>query len=277
MTPDDPRHGTNAGYQTHWREGEQACEPCKAAKRRRQKLNRYDTHRGVPMKYTADTLENVIGPWLRMGIPPSSIATAAGFENQRGSNILHVLHVRGNIRRGTLKAYAQVTEDDFPDHTYVYADLTRQRIFSLMAIGHPLTSMPVNPRSTWRYRKHVRAGTARAIRDFYRQHEFQIGTSKITQSRALNAGHKPPLSWDDPGTLAWPDGPLPTPIGLSAPNDTIDEAVVQRILSGETVRSTPAERTEVCRRWVDGGGSLNELERITGWRVHRYYQMGEAA
>ena len=31
MSPDDPRHGTNAGYQQHRRDDEDACDPCKHA------------------------------------------------------------------------------------------------------------------------------------------------------------------------------------------------------------------------------------------------------
>lgn len=31
MTPDDPRHGTSAGYQRHRRDGESARGPCRTA------------------------------------------------------------------------------------------------------------------------------------------------------------------------------------------------------------------------------------------------------
>jgi hypothetical protein len=31
MTPDDPRHGTYAGYQRHRKDDEDACAPCRAA------------------------------------------------------------------------------------------------------------------------------------------------------------------------------------------------------------------------------------------------------
>lgn len=36
MTPDDPRHGRNAGYLAHWKEGEDACPPCLRAHKRNQ-------------------------------------------------------------------------------------------------------------------------------------------------------------------------------------------------------------------------------------------------
>ena len=31
MSPDDPRHGTTAGYQAHRRAKESACDPCRQA------------------------------------------------------------------------------------------------------------------------------------------------------------------------------------------------------------------------------------------------------
>ena len=31
MSPDDPRHGTSAGYQRHRKDGEAACGPCREA------------------------------------------------------------------------------------------------------------------------------------------------------------------------------------------------------------------------------------------------------
>lgn len=52
----------------------------------------------------------------------------------------------------------------------------------------------------------------------------------------------------------------------------IDEVVVLRILSGEwRLRGNPAEKAEVCRRWVATGRSLAQLAVLTGWKVERYY------
>jgi len=49
-----------------------------------------------------------------------------------------------------------------------------------------------------------------------------------------------------------------------------DRGVVERILSGYRVDgSTHAEREEVLRRWPATGRSWRELERVTGWNVHR--------
>ena len=40
MTPDDPRHGTRAGYDAHRRARQNACPPCKAAAARAENLRR---------------------------------------------------------------------------------------------------------------------------------------------------------------------------------------------------------------------------------------------
>lgn len=49
-----------------------------------------------------------------------------------------------------------------------------------------------------------------------------------------------------------------------------DPVVIQRILAGDNISASQAERLEVVRRWPETGKSLAELERQTGWRVDRY-------
>lgn len=46
MSPDDPRHGTNAGAIQHWRDGETPCPPCATAARRTRKAARLDALNG---------------------------------------------------------------------------------------------------------------------------------------------------------------------------------------------------------------------------------------
>lgn len=48
MSPDDPRHGTNAGASAHWKDGERPCDPCREAGSRRRKLNRLRSYSGQP-------------------------------------------------------------------------------------------------------------------------------------------------------------------------------------------------------------------------------------
>jgi len=56
-----------------------------------------------------------------------------------------------------------------------------------------------------------------------------------------------------------------------SPDEEIDDVAVNRILSGDwRYPANEAERREVCRMWRDSGRPLAELERLTGWNVHRY-------
>lgn len=206
MSPTDLRHGTPAGYQTHWRDGEEACDACAVAKFRYGKQNRFENAKGVRMAYTADELTAVLAPWVNMGLSPTAVATAAGLDGQRSAHFAKTVANGTTVRRGTYLALRALTEDDFSPNAKVYADLTRRRIFSLMAIGHRLVDMPINNKGQWRYRSHVNVETARLIRAHYRANEFRLGPCRYTQARARNAGHGTPLSWDDPGTLAWPNG-----------------------------------------------------------------------
>lgn len=89
-------------------------------------------------------------------------------------------------------------------------------------------------------------------------------------NRALRNGWMPPLAWDDIDND-------PTPPTVEKAPDELDHAVVQRILSGERIPSTPAEKAEAVRVWVASGRSIRDLEHITGWRATRYYRMGKAA
>ncbi|WP_181312486.1 hypothetical protein [Nocardioides campestrisoli] len=75
---------------------------------------------------------------------------------------------------------------------------------------------------------------------------------------AAAKGWAPPLAWDDIDRDRAPVG-FVTPAG-------IDETVVDRLLAGDQVTHTPAERWEAIRRW---DGSDNALERMHGWNVAR--------
>lgn len=84
---------------------------------------------------------------------------------------------------------------------------------------------------------------------------------------AERKGYAPPLAWnniDDPDEH--PRGTRDTTAG----RDDIDPIVVERVLSGDVLPTTVAEKREVTRRWVAAGRSLNALERLTGWNSSRY-------
>lgn len=60
-----------------------------------------------------------------------------------------------------------------------------------------------------------------------------------TKLHALRRGYRPPLAWDDIDND--PEPPTTEVVDL-------DEVVVERILAGDRIEATPAERVEVVRR-----------------------------
>ncbi|GAA1138609.1 hypothetical protein [Nocardioides aquiterrae] len=272
IAPDDPRHGTRAGYQAHRRANEDACDACLLGRAREDKNLRYDRHRGVQLLYSAAETYAVLEPWLALGLTYGGIGSAAGIGGTHGSRIGEQIRAGRPVRRATYLALATLTEADLDSRLKVYSGLTQARVFSLMAAGHPLSEMPIASTGKWRYSDMVTVGVARRVRDFYADHQTIPGRSAFTRSRARLAGHQPPAAWDDPGTLAWPLGWTSDLTTV----DEVDEVAVQRILSGEwRGPANRAERVEVIRRWTARGGSLNELARRTGWKTDRYFKLSE--
>lgn len=269
MTPDDPRHGTGAGYLAHFAAGHpHACAACAAGRSRERKRVQLAHLAGHRMSYTAEEVDEVLAPWLALGLSPNAVIVASGLGPHRSGAVL-----RGNpVRRATYRAIASVTEDSLDGNSLVWAHLTRQRIGSLQVAGYTLDSMPIAARGRWRNQDRVLVDTARAIRDFYLDHHERPGTHPQNAARALNQGHRPPAAWDDPGTLAWPLGwtePLP-----EAEADDLDPVIVERILAGAwRLRATPAERLETVRRWRLLGHSDYSLEKKTGWNIARDFRV----
>ena len=143
------------------------------------------------------------------------------------------------------------TAANLPDRNHVFRILNGQK-------GKPTTWLE---RSTYEW-----------VCDVYERLCMTLPTSPYanrvkTQARAR--GCLPPLVWDDI------DDPDEQPVdgSLSTTEIAADPVVVERILAGEwSLASTPAERAEVCRRWVARGRSTYELTQITGWRIERYYR-----
>lgn len=209
MSPDDPRHGTRAGYSAHRRAGQDACADCRRANTRDHKL-------------------------FLLGRKPRLIDPLGTHRRIRALLALGWTHVE-------IARHCGLT--------------TRGWTSELLRAGQ------------------VRQDTAAAIARAYDAMSGQVPQGKYRdrgRSIARAKGWPPPLAWDDIDRDPEPPS--------AAEVDDVDEVAVERILRGDwRLSSTRAERVEVCRRWVEQGrGSLAELERRTGWKVHRYYRL-EAA
>lgn len=220
--------------------------------------------RGESLRRSSEEIDEVLAPWEAMGLARTALGQAAGLGYRDRA---------GRVHASTFEAFAAITEDDISDGASVYADLTRQRIGSLMAAGHRLSDMPVSSCGTWRTHPTLRVATVRAIRAYYRLHEFQVGDSQCTATKARNAGHQPPLAWDDPDTLAWPDGACSVLEDTTATSsEVVDEVLVRRIVAGEhqlVLDATSAERTAVISLMRATGMALRPLERW-GIKPERY-------
>ncbi|MFI7073607.1 hypothetical protein [Micromonospora sediminicola] len=121
----------------------------------------------------------------------------------------------------------------------------RRRIQTLWAAGHSCTTIG-QATGTNMSRHHIKEiahrtytseATLTAIRRAYTALAMIPGTSEITRRRALAAGYRPPLAWDDNAI----DDPDAAPAG--APDTPcIDVVAVDRALTGVLIQLTDAER-----------------------------------
>lgn len=94
----------------------------------------------------------------------------------------------------------------------------------------------------------------------------------VTRAKKIAAkyGWVSPMAWDDI------DDPNEKPHrvtqrGNHKGKDEVDEAVVERVLAGEVLRCTKAEKDEVVRRWrAEHRGSMKALLERMGWKDSRY-------
>jgi hypothetical protein len=174
---------------------------------------------------------------------------------------------------------------------HVDATGTRRRVQALAAIGwsHANVSRYIGWEGTFlaqamRTRGKVHVDTAAAVRKAYDDLSMKLPPQTTTSERmsvartlklAERQGWLPPLSYDD-GRIDDPDY-RPHAGSNRRHRDDVDDAVVLRVLSGERLDTTPAERAEVVRRWLASGRSERQLCQITGWRMGRYTEREEVA
>lgn len=111
-------------------------------------------------------------------------------------------------------------------------------------------------------RQRLELATHQRIVDLYERLSMTHGPSSSSRIRATKKGWAPPLAWDDID-----NDPEPNWGG----NDTdIDPVVVMRLLEGDRIPSTKAEKDAAMEQWVADGGSKAELCSWHGWKAGRY-------
>lgn len=171
------------------------------------------------------------------------------------------------------------------DSSHVAALGTARRLQALHALGYTwrtlaqetgysLTGLKTVVYGKWDV---VEARNAESVRLIYERLSMRLPVGqtpheKSAISAARNAARKkgwpPPLAWDDPDSDESASG--------ETTRTVVDTVVVDRILGGDMTlarAATKAEKVAVVSRWT---GSLNELERLTGWEPRRYRTEGAA-
>lgn len=223
ISPADRRHGSRAGYLAGCR---RKC--CTEPNFRYQKRSKIRLQREGSQIVPAAPVVERIAWWAERGVSMTGITKAADIGE--GTIRELVSGERDLCLKSTRNAVLAVGWDDLPDRVLCAADLTRARIYSLMAAGHPLRwicdqaddRLPFSGR--WRGQARVTLATARTIQRVYDAAPLD-GPSKITAAKARNKGHRHPLAWDDPGVPAMPFGWSPSH-GAPAPRAVGRPAVV---------------------------------------------------
>lgn len=87
-----------------------------------------------------------------------------------------------------------------------------------------------------------------------------------TKNIATSRGWLPPLAWDDIDNDPTPRRRADRPRRRAE----VDHAIVERVLAGEVLDTTQAERREIMRRWLAQGRTERDLCTRMGWGEGRY-------
>jgi hypothetical protein len=165
--------------------------------------------------------------------------------------------------------------------TLIEATGTQRRIQALQRLGWPYEEIAdaagLHRRTTTCLlgRQYVTRETARRVDMAYRRLSMQVGPSIRVAIGAERKGWPPPLAWD------CIDDPAERPKGVERDRgrnvNDVDTVIVERLLLGERMTSTRAEKEEAMRRWVADGKPIKALCVAHGWYEARYVKREAAS
>lgn len=270
MTPDDPRHGTNAGAMQHWRDGEPVCEPCSKASAIMCKQHRLARHRGNPATVTLGD-----EAWAIIHFTPrKQLSKATGIRVDK-------------LVRYDQDGPTQRVQRTSRDRILAAATLRywtpvgiQRRLQALTAMGWSMqeiarrTGVDLDGLKRLRRRenpKFVREYVATAVLAVYQELSETRAPSSRSSSRSITearrAGYAPPAAWDAIDDLE------EKPKGVGGGDrmaDLVDHAVVARLLAGDQIQSTRAEKEAAMTQWLASGRPERLLCDIHGWKAGRY-------
>lgn len=281
MTPDDPRHGTYAGAQAHWRAGETLahCPPCANASYRHTKRRRYEREilgiRGrIPLGARAWRIVN-------------AQQNMAAFGRETGLDKCGLYRI---LRKGPTGLVLRDTQRRIlAAGTPITVVGLRRRLQALAVLGYGGQWLADHyGGSPWAFnliradnsdrrmvKTWMRERITAAFDDLHMTPAPEGRSARKTRTHAVAQGWVGSLAWDDI------DDPREQPKGAGAqrrrsPGD-IDWIVVDRILDGHRVpESTRAEREAALAEWLALGKTETSLCAVQGWKSGRYAK-GRAA
>lgn len=247
---------------------------------------RYDRAQGRTRMTDSTRARLHVAACVGAGMSMSAIAAAAGVSPQVVSN----LHKgQASIRRVNeaklLAVKPGVTSAARHDVTepFVPAIGTRRRIRALLAVGwrHSDISAAAGHLSANTLHQQGRWVTKSVHDDYaatYRDLAFRPGPSERTRQWAKKLGYAGPMDWDDIDADPEPQGDAQA--DKSRRFEEVDPVVIERVLAGDwslAAAANPAEREKIVAGWTARDRPLTELERRTGWQVHRYTRKEQVA
>lgn len=202
-------------------------------------------------------LPGTIAAWARVGTGAGVVRIAQGLHVDAERKWLPILDLPLTLH----------VASHIPDPLHVPAEGAVRRIEALLAMGwrHPDLTPRLGLRSCRITRcdqgRHISARSWRAIAATYTDLADTPGPSPLTASRSRRAGNRPPAAWDDI------DSPTEQPTSV-VDDDLVDDVVVARVLAGERLPTTRAEKLAIATTARDRGMNLTQLERVVGWNVH---------
>lgn len=282
MNPADPRHGSEAGHEQHIRDGEDPCDACvdgdlKASRRRSKRKSM-----GAVYQLPLGDLYWKIQALKKRGATYDDITAWSGVVDSQVWRVLNgspetVVYARTWRRLDEMKVGRIITPLGVTRRirALTWLGYSAQQI-AAAAGCHSDTIRDARDQPREFLARKVKVGIA----DAYDRLAMTLPTGETKQDRAgitrsrntaRRNGWLAPLMWDDI------DDCDERPELDAVDGDDFDPVVVDRILAGDfRLKATPPERTEVARRWAEAGRAMNEIARLTGWRIERYYRKGAA-
>lgn len=282
MRPDDHRHGTEAGNEQHWRDGEDPCPPCHQAKilaaRRRGKRKSM----GHLYQRPLGDVWHMLNDLASRGVLSGEIERVTGLVE---SQVWRAL--KGGPETIVYERTWQKLANIDVNQLVTPIGITR-RIRALRWVGYSTAAIAAEAGchvdSVRDAQVQPRDFVAMKVRDgivaAYDRLAFQSPEATSQQhlagiSRSRNLARR--NGWASP--MAWDHIDLDERPADDLRDRRPDQVVIDRILAGDMTlakTATKAEKVAVVTRWRADGRSLNELDRLSGWQSRRYLE-GEAA